>query len=113
MLAAAFFYRRRNDRDPETLRVSASCKEQIRRIDAAASLPQKEALGEIASALRELGGLGLGGADPEREALIAECDAVFYAPDSGLGSPVEAKLVERARILARELGSRIPRSGTS
>ncbi len=113
MPAAAFFYRRRNDRDPETLRVSASCKEQIRRIDAAASLPQKEALGEIASALRELGGLGLGGVDPEREALIAECDAVFYAPDSGLGSPVETKLVERARILARELGSRIPRSGTS
>jgi hypothetical protein len=113
MLTAAFLYRRRSDRDPEILRVSAGYKEQIRRIDAAASLPRKEALGQIASALRELGGLGLGGGNLKREALIAECDAVFYAPDSGSGSPVEAKLIERARTLARELGSQIPGSGAS
>ena len=113
ILLAAVLYRRRNDRDPEILRVSASYKEQLRRIDSAASLPRKDGLGEIASALRELGGLGLGDADPEREALIAECDAVFYAPDSGSGAPAEAKLIERARTLATEFGSKIPKSGKS
>ncbi|HIG02732.1 MAG TPA: hypothetical protein EYQ66_15720 [Myxococcales bacterium] len=107
---AAWLYRRRQDRDPELLRIAAGYREQRQRIEAAAALPQKEALGEVASALRELGALERGDPDPTREALIAECDAVFYAPDSASGLPVEAQLIERARALAAEFGDQIPRS---
>jgi hypothetical protein len=106
----AWLYRRRQDRDPKFLRIAAGYRKQCQRIEAAAALPQKEALGEVASALRELGALERGDPDPTREALIAECDAVFYAPDSALGSPVEAPLIERARGLAAEFGDRISRS---
>jgi hypothetical protein len=111
LLAASFAYRRRRDRDPEMLRIRASYKEQVRRIEAAASLPRKDALGEIASALRELAALKPGSSDPAREALIADCDAVFYSPDSEARAPVEGQLVERARSLAAEFGAELPRSG--
>ena len=82
---AAWFYRRRQDRDPEVLRIAASYREQCQRIQAAASMPRKQALGEVASALRELGSLERGEPDPAREALIAECDAIFYAPRFPVG----------------------------
>ena len=110
VLVAAILYRRRRDRDPEILRLAAVCKEQERRIDAAASMPGKEGLGEIASALRELGGLPGESRDPARDALIAECDAVFYSPATGQASGVDPQLVERARALALEIRSRLGRS---
>ncbi len=111
-LLAALFYRRQQSRDPELIRIRSACREQIRRIDAAASLPRKQALGEIASALRELGALGEEEDDPAWQALIAECDAVFYSPGSGSDAPVEIELFERARTLAASFSDRLSRSGT-
>ena len=111
-LAASLVYRRRRNRDPEQLRIRAISREQLARIEAAASKPQKEALGEIASALRELAALKPRSADPAREALLAECDAVFYSPGAESSTRAEESLVERARTLASELVEELARSET-
>ncbi|MCS5635644.1 MAG: BatD family protein [Myxococcota bacterium] len=110
VLAAAVVYRRRLDRDPKAARVRAACRAQLQRIGDAAALPRKQALGEIASALRELAGLRGGEPGPAWEALVAECDAVFYSPVSALETPLENDLVERARSLAKEFVGAIARS---
>ena len=93
-------------------RIRAISREQLARIEAAASKPQKEALGEIASALRELAALKPRSADPAREALLAECDAVFYSPGAESSTRAEESLVERARTLASELVEELARSET-
>jgi hypothetical protein len=110
MLAASVVYRRRLDRDPKTARDRAACRAQLQRIDAAASLPRKQALGEIASALRELAGLRGDKPGPVWEALVAECDAVFYSPAPALETPLERDLVDRAQSLAEEFVGAIARS---
>ena len=71
--------------------------------------PRKQALGEIASALRELAALGDERPGPDWETLIAECDAVFYAPAASLETPLEEDLVNRARSLAREFAGAMGR----
>ena len=109
-VAASLVYRRRRNRDPEKLRIQAISREQLARIEAAASKPQREASGEIASALRELAALKPRSADPAREALIAECDAVFYSPGTESSARAEEGLVERARALASELVDELVRS---
>ena len=110
VLATSVVYRRRQDRDPQAARIQAACTAQLRRIDAAAALPRKQALGEIASALRELAALGDEKPGPAWEALVAECDAVFYAPAPSLETPLEEDLVDRARSLAHAFAGTIGRA---
>ncbi|MDE0884617.1 MAG: hypothetical protein OSB70_03675 [Myxococcota bacterium] len=107
---AALGYRRRQQRDPKIARLRSACRKQAQRIDAAAGLPQKQGLGEIASALRELRSLSPEATDGKWENLIAECDAVFYSPAAGPGSEAHGELARRASDLVAEFARHVSRS---
>jgi hypothetical protein len=107
---AALGYRRHRQRDPELAQLRSASRKQAQRIEAAAGLPQKQGLGEIASALRELRSLAPEAADGEWENLIAECDAVFYSPAAGPESEAHAELARRAKDLAAEFAGHVSRS---
>ena len=109
LLFAALGYRRYQQRDPKLARLRLACRKQAQRIDAAANLPRKEGLGEIASALRELRSLAPEAAPADWDRLIAECDAVFYSPGTQNDAEADAALAQRARELAAAFSDRVVR----
>lgn len=107
VLLAAVWLRRRADVDPELQRRRQVCALQRRRLQAAKTLPRREALTELAAALREAVAaapeLRIAGLDD----FVRECDVVVYAPGGEGRSEAEPELVARAEALldaiAREL----------
>jgi hypothetical protein len=107
LVVGALLWQRRTQSSPRERRLREIHRAQRARIDAAAARPRREALAEIAGALRELAA-----ADPALRseaalAFVRECDEVLYAPAPGDDGDASARIA-RARILADEMieGSR-------
>ena len=107
VLLAAFWARRRREIDPRLRERRDVFRQQRRRIAAADSKPRREALAEIAAALREIVACAPELRSEELDRFVRECDVVIYAPDSGATTGLEPELAERAHRLldtmAREL----------
>ncbi len=106
LLVGALLWQRRTKASPRERRLRELHHSQRARIDAAAKRPRREALAEIASALRELSA-----ADPDLrsdaiEAFVRDCDEVLYAPTIGLAADESARIA-RAAWLADEWLERI------
>jgi len=102
LVVGALLWQRRARTDPRVRRLREIHRVQRARIDAAATRPRREALAEIAGALRELAA-----ADPALRseaalAFVRECDEVLYAPASGDEGDASARIA-RAHHLADEM----------
>lgn len=98
LLAGAGLWRRRARTPPRVARIRAAHKTLRSRIDHAATLPPSEALGEVASALRELAATDTALRSAAVDAFLRECDEIAYAPTSN-DDDVRPR-IERARALA-------------
>lgn len=106
LVVGTMLWQRRAQASPRERRLRAIHRAQRARIDAAAARPRREALAEIAAALREIAA-----ADPALRseaalAFVRECDEVLYAPAAGDDGDASAR-VDRARALADEMIERI------
>jgi len=110
VVLAAASWRRRSRTSPRVARLRALHRAERARIDAAARLPRREGLTEIATALRALSQADPALRSTEVDAFVRECDEILYAPagdGSAASDTVDADRVRRARALADALGARI------
>ena len=99
LLGVAIVDRKRRLVDPAVVQLRQHLKTQSKRIRAAARLPGREGVREIADALRQMLARVPEARSAEIESFLGECDALVYAPDD----PPEAssaELRERAVTLA-------------
>ena len=111
MIAAAVADRRRRERDPAVAAVRKNVRRQRARIAAAAALPKQKAAEEIAAALRSLVADLPDVARGETQSLIAECEAIVYAPPPPGAAALDEAVVARAGELAdrfRQAARRLP-----
>lgn len=101
LLAAAFVDRRRRAVDPALRRRLAHLDAAQRAVEAALAPGASEAAGNLGRALRELVAAQPDEASSELDALVAECDALRFAPDAAAGGKrtVPEDLAARARAL--------------
>lgn len=102
LLVGAMLWQRRAKATPREQRLREIHRSQRARIDAAARRPRREALAEIAGALRELSAADPAFRSDAVEAFVRECDEVLYAPTIGDEGDESARIA-RARALADEL----------
>ncbi len=102
-LGLAVIDRRRSEVDPKLRRRRAAVGAELRRVREAAGRPEREALGEIAGALRRMRAECPSAAPPELEAFLGECDARSYAPGERSGGGLDAELHGRALALAEAM----------
>ena len=105
MVIGALIWRRRGQTSPHLLRLRALHREQRARIEAAAGQSPREALTEIANALRELRS-ETDVANPDLDVLVRECDEILYAPTEPSAADVHERLA-RAREIARAIGEEV------
>lgn len=99
----ALALRWRADLPAEELARRKALRRERSRIAAAAGQPRSRAAGTIAEALRAMVRLSVGARPQELDELVAECDAVSFAPGSGGDGPVDPELQRRALALADAL----------
>jgi hypothetical protein len=103
VLLAATLDRRRRNVDPALAARRRRVREQLQRVRAAAAHPAATATAELASALRQLRAELPETNSQELEALLGECDARSYAPESQRDdSPLDVAFHARALALAEE-----------
>lgn len=103
-LVTAIGLRRRADVDPALQRRRAVYAAQRTRLQAAKSLPRREALAEMAAALREIATAAPELRAEDLDAFVHDCDAVIYAPGAGGDEKTPPELVERADALIAAMG---------
>ncbi|MDJ0849110.1 MAG: BatD family protein [Myxococcota bacterium] len=103
-LGLAVLDRRRSEVDPKLRRRRAAIQADLERVRAAAARPEREAVGEIAGALRRIRAECPSAAPAELEAFLGECDARSYAPgdlaDEGLDPGFHERAVSLAEAMA-------------
>ncbi len=107
VVIGAFIVRARDAVPAETRRKRTLLREQRRRIEGAAGRPRREAIVEIAGALREVAAATGHAPGPELDGYLQECDALIYAPGGATDAPLEpgwtARALERLDALGEEL----------
>ncbi len=106
LVGFAWWTGRRAARDPETLRRRRALREELAAIDRVRGFPSKDGARELARALRALVVAAGGGRSAELDALLAECEAVEFAPGEAAEGCLDPALVERAAEVARALARR-------
>jgi hypothetical protein len=99
LLGAAIVDRKRRAVDPAVVQLRQHLKTQSKRIRAAAELPGREGVREIADSLRQMLAKVPEARSAEIESFLGECDALVYAPDDPSAAS-SAELRERAVTLA-------------
>ncbi len=99
LLLAALWARRRSEVNPDLRRRREVYRQQRKRIAAAGSQPRREAMTQIAAALREIVAVAPELRSPELDDLVRECDSVIYAPAGETATGADAQFAERARSL--------------
>ena len=101
LLGVSLVLRRRADVDPELGRQRRALRQQRALIVRARSQPRSRAVGTIAEALRAMVRLSPGARRRELDQLVAECDAVTFAPaQAGEEEPLDPAFQQRALELA-------------
>ncbi len=101
LLGVSLVLRRRADVDPELVRQRRALRQQRALIVRARSQPRSRAVGTIAEALRAMVRLSPGARRRELDQLVAECDAVTFAPaQAGEEEPLDPAFQQRALELA-------------
>lgn len=103
LVLVAWWARRRAEADPRERRRRQVFQAQRRRIEAAGTRPRREALGEIAAALREIAAVAPELRTDEFDAFVRDCDSVIYAPGSEAGASLEPEIADRAETLLRAM----------
>ena len=93
-LAVAFWFRRKRTEDPAARRIREDCKHEL---DA---LLQSKTIAELSSSLRRLTAAAPITAHPQLNAVIADCDAIEFAP-GGTQTLLDDGLRSRAQSEAR------------
>jgi hypothetical protein len=104
LVLTAWIDRRRRDFEPGVARQRAELEEARQAVEAALSRPDREAAAALASALRAMLALSPNAGGAELDALLGECDALSYAPES---STRRADLDETQRSRARRAADAI------
>lgn len=100
VLGLAWFDRRRSERDPRLERRRAILEAERRRVRDTAGRSEREAVAEIAGALRRMRAECPDAASAALESFLGECDARSYAPQDGSVRSLAAAFHERAVALA-------------
>jgi len=106
-LALAIGARRRARIDPEIRRQRAVFQAQRKRVGAARNLPRKEAIGEMAAAVREIVANLPESRSPAVDHFLAECDAIIYAPAGAADESLEPELASLADALLDEMREKL------
>jgi hypothetical protein len=105
LLGVAIVDRKRRAVDPAVVELRTHLKTQSKRIRAAAKLPGREGVQEVADALCQMLAKLPEARSAEIESFLGECDALIYAPD-GLPAASSAELREQAVALADGISGR-------
>jgi hypothetical protein len=101
--------RRRRDADPALRARRRRIDAELRRIRQASSLPAREAVAELARALRQILAELPDARAPEIDEFLGECDARSYAPaGQGDDASLEPEFFRRALALAEQLAGKGP-----
>jgi hypothetical protein len=99
LVLGALWARRRAEADPQKKRLRRIYQAQRKRIEAAKTRPRRQALAEIAAALREITAAAPELRSHELEAFVRECDSVIYAPGTDAEADLEPEIASRADTL--------------
>ena len=102
LLGLAWVLRRRADEDPAIGRLRAELREQWERVDRASGGSGRDAVVEMARALRAMRAIRIDADSRELDAWLASCDDITYAPSLEEGVS-HADVLARGRELARAL----------
>ena len=103
VILVGWWRRRAGEIDPEVRRRRQAWKRDVRQIQEAEQLPAQEAAGQIAESLRRLTAGVQGGQRDEIDRLLAECDAIAFAPASKPSEQLDGAIQERAVVAAKAL----------
>ncbi len=93
--------RRTTDVDPELRQRRKAVRADVKVICRAVTLPRQEAAGQIAVALRRLASRAGVESRDQIDRLLAECDAVAYAPVADGSATLDGSICQRASAVAR------------
>lgn len=101
MILLGWWRRQVAQADPQLQQQRKAIKQDIQSIHSAARLPRQEAAAQIATALRRLSSQSAGERRDQIDRLLAECDAVAYAPVGTDTQPLDGTLHQSASELAK------------
>jgi hypothetical protein len=99
LVLVALWARRRAEVDPELKRRRQVYRDQCKRIAAAGATPRRQALSEIAVALREITAAAPELRSRELDDFVRECDAATYAPGDDADANLDPEVIRRAEAL--------------
>jgi len=99
LVLVALWARRRAEVDPELRRRQQVYQEQCKRIAAAKATPRRQALSEIAAALREITAAAPELRSRELDDFVRECDTATYAPGDDADTSLNPEVIRRAEAL--------------
>lgn len=103
LLLLATWLRRRDQLDPHLVKTRKMVRAQLRHITHASRLPNQDAAGQIASALRLLSPLASGTERNEIDRIVAQCDVLVYARNDDGQSGIDRDMHDRAIQMARKV----------
>jgi len=99
LVLVALLARRRAEVDPELKRRRQVYRDQCKRIAAAGATPRRQALSEIAVALREITAAAPELRSRELDDFVRECDTATYAPGDDADANLDPEVIRRAEAL--------------
>jgi len=101
LVLAAWWRRRAAEVDPQDKQRRRMVNAQVRQITRASTLPQREAAGQIAAALRHIAPHADASQRGQIDHLLSECDLMTYAREAESTKTIDLALHERAASVAQ------------
>ena len=102
-MAGAWIWRRSAQLDPEIVRRRRIIKQQIIHLNRTRQLPRQRAAVEVAAALRQLSAYANSAQRQQIDYLLADYDAIAFAPVNNQSNTTDTALLDKATRLAQSI----------
>ena len=103
LMAGAWIWRRSAQLDPEIVRRRRIIKQQIIHLNRTRQLPRQRAAVEVAAALRQLSAYANSAQRQQIDYLLADYDAIAFAPVNNQSNTTDTALLDKATRLAQSI----------